>query len=204
MLWRDFAPYVLPYVVGCPMPTLEHHARLTAIDWCRKTLCLTRDLAAVLTDGTTTAVPITPPTGMQVIRPTAVAVDGIERELVTPRDGQVFTRGNSQYDYCFTDDNATLQVYPLEAAGIEVVITAALMPSMGTSPGLDDDVALEHADDIAKGIVAAIAMLPKQDFTDPSLAAVNQAAYENRRAIIAAKYSRGLASAKLRTPLKTF
>ncbi len=33
----DFAPYVLPYVVGCPEPLMEQHVRDTCIDFCSRT-----------------------------------------------------------------------------------------------------------------------------------------------------------------------
>ena len=200
MLWRDFQPYVMPYVIGCPLPVLEHHARLTAIDWCRKTLCLQRTLDPESSTGTTHEIDIAPPAGMQVVRPMDVAVNGREHPLSTGLAGIRLARQDSQREFCYTTDNRTLLVYPLQAAGTPVVITAALMPALGTSTGLDDDIALEHADDIAKGIASSIMNLPGQDFTNPPLALAMRTEYEQRRAIVAAKYSRGIAAAKLRTP----
>lgn len=204
MLWRDFSPYVMPYVIGCPQPVMEHHARLTAIDWCRKTLCMTRQLDPELTSGNGHEIDIAPPSGLQVIRVMDVAVDGREHALATALEGQRLARADAQHEFCYTPDNATLFVYPLQAAGKPVVITAALMPALGTSTGLDDDIALEHADDIAKGIAAAILKLPRQDFTDLNLAMAMTAEYERRRATIAAKYSRGIAAAKLSNPTPFF
>lgn len=202
MNWRDFAPYVMPYVIGCPMPVLVHHARLTAIDWCRKTLCLTKDLDPVDSDGLTNQVPISPPAGYTTVRVMAVGVDGKDRELVTPRDGQKFVRTQHPGDFCFTTDSLTLNVYPLEAAGTPVVVTAALMPALNTSTELDDDVALQYAADIANGVIAAIKLLP--DFKDQAGAATHQALYAQARSTVAAKVMRGLAAAKTRTPLKLF
>lgn len=198
MLWRDFQPYVMPYVIGCPLPVLEHHARLTAIDWCRKTLCLQRTLDPETTSGVSNEIDIVAPSGLQVVRPLDVSVDGRERKLATGLEGIRLAREQSQYEFCYTTDNATLFVHPLEEAGKPVVITAALMPALGTSTGLDDDISLEHADDIAKGIAAAIMNIPAQAFTNHPLAIGMRADYEARRATIAAKYSRGIAAAKLR------
>lgn len=204
MLWREFAPYVMPHVIGCPIPVMEHHARLTAIDWCRKTLILQRELDPVVATGLTHDILITPPALLTVVKVLAVAVDGREFDLVEPRVGQKFERSQHPGDFAFTRDNAVLRVFPMPAEDIEVEITAALMPSLNTSTGLDDDVALEHADDIAKGIVAAIQMLPKQDFSDPAMAQINQAKYEDRRSTIAAKVMRGMSAAKTRTPTKFY
>lgn len=204
MLWRDFEPYVLPYVIGCPLPVLEHHARLTAIDWCRKTLCMTRELDPELTSGTSHEVDIAPPTGLQIVRPIDVAVGGREFSLTDPLYGKRLARNQGQHEYCFTADNATLSVFPLQAAGVPVVITAALMPALRTSTGLDDDIALEHADDIAKGIAAAILKLPRQEFSDANLGLMMEAEYKARRTTIAAKYSRGIAAGKTRSKPQYF
>lgn len=202
MKWRDFAPYVMPHVIGCPMPVLEHHARMTAIDWCRKTLCLSKDLDPVLSDGLTHVVPITPPAGYTTVRVLAVGVDDKERDLVTPRDGQKFVRSQHPGDFCFTTDSLTLNVHPLEAAGVPVVVTAALMPAMVTSTELDDDVAIQYAGDIAHGVIAAIKRLP--DFADANGAMTEQTIYQGARSTVAAKVMRGLAAAKTRTPIKLF
>jgi hypothetical protein len=202
MLWREFEPYVLPYVSGCPMPVLEHHARLAAIDWCRKTLVMQRELDSELTDGTTNEVDISPPTGMQIVRPLEVTLHGRECTLVTPRLGRSYNRSYCQHDYCYTDDNATLKVYPLQAVDVPVVITAALMPALNTSTGLDDDIALEYANDISLRIIASISSLP--DIDKRQQAIDKEAEYLARRMTVAAKVSRGTAAAKLQTPLKTF
>lgn len=202
MLWRDFEPYVLPYVSGCPLPVLEHHARLAAIDWCRKTLVLQRELDAELTDGTSNDVDISPPAGMQIVRPLEVTIDGRECMLVTPTLGRSYNRTYNQRDYCYTEDNATLKVFPLQAADASVVIFAALMPSLGTSTGVDDDVAGEYANDIALRIIASISALP--GIGNRQQAIDKEAEYLARRMTVAAKVSRGTAAAKLYTPLKTF
>lgn len=197
MIWRDFAHYVMPHVIGCPMPVLVHHARLTAIDWCRKTLCLQRDIDLVA-DGLSNEVTVTPPAEHTVVRVLAVGVDGKDRELVHPRLGQQYVRSEHPGDFCFTSDNVTLSVYPLEAASTPIVVTAALMPALNTSTEIDDDVALQYAGDIAHGVIAAIKLLP--DFDDPKGAATQQALYASARTTVAAKLMR--ASAKTRTPLK--
>jgi hypothetical protein len=202
MLWRDFEPYVLPYVGGCPRPVLEHHARLAAIDWCRKTLCMTRELDEETTSGDSNEVEIAAPTGMQIVRPVDVSVGGREWTLVTPKLGRSYSRGYCQHDYCYTEDNATLKVYPLQAVDVPVVITAALMPALNTSTGLDDDIALEYANDISLRIIASISALP--DIDKRQQAIDKEAEYLARRMTVAAKMSRGTSAAKLRTPLKTF
>ena len=75
MKWLDFSPYVLPYVIGCPDPTMEMHARLAAIEFFRRTLSWREVLDAVLTDGTE-RVELELPSGAQVIKIKSVEVAG--------------------------------------------------------------------------------------------------------------------------------
>lgn len=199
MLWRDFTPFVAPYVIGCPLPVLEHHARIMARDWCRNTLALQDELDPVLTDGAGAEVLITPPEGLHVVKTMAVMVGDRERTLVHYRNGQQYDRTQHPGEYCYTRDNATLVVRPVEAAGVPVVITAAMMPSFDAA-GLADVVANAYAEDIAKGITASIKLVPNQDFSDPQTAMVFLLQYESRRSTIAAKIARGMSSAKTQSP----
>lgn len=199
MLWRDFAPYVLPSVIGCPIPTLVHHARLTAIDWCRRTACWRVDLDPVQLPGDSHIAYIDPLSiQASVTKVIAVSVGGRERMLVSPRDGQRFVRSQHPGEFCFTADNRDLQVYPMEPAGTEVIVTATLTPS-AVAAELDDSIAADWIGDIALGVTAAIKRLPKQDFSDPIGARDDQERYEARVGSAAAKFARGLSAAKTRT-----
>lgn len=66
MTWDDFAPYVLPYAPGCPDATMEHHARLAAIDFCRHTHVWQQDLTQPAADGVSTDSLFALPTGSAV------------------------------------------------------------------------------------------------------------------------------------------
>lgn len=199
MLWRDFAPYVLPSVIGCPIPTLVHHARLTSIDWCRRTACWRVDLDPVQLPGGSHVAYIDPLSiQAAVTKVITVSVGGRERTLVSPRDGQRFVRSQHPGEFCFTTDNRDLQVYPMEPAGTEVIVTATLVPS-ATAAELDDMVAADWIGDIAIGVTAAIKRIPNQEFSDPVGARDDQARYEDRRTSVAAKFARGLSAAKTRT-----
>lgn len=197
MLWREFAPYVMPYVIGCPMPVMEHHARLVAIDWCRRTFCHTVDLDPVPCDGSALVL-MEPLPQTEIIKVLSVAVAGKDWTLVDPRKGQQHVRSEDPGDFCFTQDNKNLSIYPVQENATEVIVTAALMPTFTDSEGLDQDPASQYMDDIAKGIIASIMRLPKQDYSDPAGAMLHQSMYEARRSTVAAKVSRGLSAAKMR------
>lgn len=197
MKWSDFGPYVLPHAFGCPDPTMEQHVRLAAIEFFRRTLAWREVLDAVQADGTE-LVEVEPPSQTQIIKIKSVAVDGQEFPLVETSHGMALSRGSPGREFAFTHDGRTLSVYPLQASGASVVVDAALAPSI-TSTSLPDVLALQHMQDIAHGAIASLKRFPGQPFTDPNGAQEQQALFERRISAVAAKHSRGLMAAKLRS-----
>lgn len=193
MLWRDFEPYVMPFVQRCPLPVLEHHARMVAQDFCKKTLCFTRSLAPVLTMGV--MLDMEAPTDTQIIKIKAVAVDGRSIPLKSPAQGLALQRAGNAGDFAFTEDSASLWIYPV-STGLPVVVDAALAPTL-TATSLDALIADQYAQDMAHGIIAAIQRIPKQEFTDPQGSAIVEQLYRARVTTVAAKMARGQAGAKM-------
>lgn len=195
MLWSDFGPYVLPHVIGAPEPLLQFHARLAAIEFCRRTLCHTRTLEAVTTDGTA-VVELVPDIGTQILKIKSATVGGRPWSVVKPEVGLSHVRTQSPQEFAFTQDNVTLQVYPVQLAGVEVVIEAALCPTL-TAASLDDIIAAQYAQDIAHKVVAAIKGIKGQPYTDPEGARDALAAFNGRASTVAAKIARGTANAPM-------
>ena len=197
MKWSDFGPYVLPYVIGCPDPTMEQHVRLAAIEFFRRTLSWREVLDAVLTDGTE-RVELELPSGAQVIKIKSVEVAGHEIPLVETSHGLELSRSNPGSEFSFTLDGRVLLVYPIQAAGVPVVVEAAFAPSI-TSTALQDALAYQHMQDIAQGAIASLKRIPNQTFSDLAGAPMHQAMFESRVSTIAAKYARGVMAAKMRS-----
>lgn len=197
MKWSDFGPYVLPYVIGCPDPTMEQHAKLAAIEFFRRTLSWREVLDAVQTDGTE-RVEVEAPNQAQIIKIKSVSVGGHEFPLVETSHGMELASASPGREFVFTHDGRTLSVYPIQAIGASVVVDAALAPSI-TSTTLPDALARQHMQDIAHGAIASIQRILGQTFTDPKGAQEHQAIFERRVSTIAAKHSRGVTAAKLRS-----
>ena len=197
MKWSDFSPYVLPYVTGCPEPVLEQHVRLAAIEFFRRTLSWREVLDAALTD-CTERVELELPSGAQVIKIKSVEVAGREIPLVETSHGLELSRSSPGSEFSFTLDGRVLLVYPLQAAGVPVVVEAAFAPSIKSST-LDDAQAMQHMQDIAHGAVASIKRIPGQPFSDLAGSPVHQAMFEARVSTVAAKHSRGVMAAKMRS-----
>lgn len=197
MQWSEFQPYVLPYVIGCPDPVLEHHARLASIEFCRRTGCLTQVLAPIATDGVSHAVALNPGAGLQVLKLKSVTVDAQPWTLATTEHGHELADAQRLDDFAFASGDAELQVHPLQAAGLDVVARVVLAPTM-TAATCPDDL-LPYLQDIAHGATASLMLIPAQTFTNPAHAQQEQAAFNARVATLAAKMARGNSSAKMRS-----
>lgn len=197
MKWLDFSPYVLPYVIGCPDPTLEMHARLAAIEFFRRTLSWREVLDAIPAEGSE-LVELEAPMQTQIIKVKSVSVDGRDFPLVETTHGSELSRTDTGREFAFTRDNRTLVIYPIQAIGTPVVVEAALAPSI-TSSTLPDALAQHHMQDIAHGAIASLKRFSGQPFTDPNGAQEQQALFERRISAVAAKHSRGVMAAKLRS-----
>ena len=198
MLLSEFYPYVLPYVIGCPLPLVDHHTRLAAIEFCKKTSCWQKTLDAVSTNGTDNLLEMDQDTGQQIIKVKAVAVDGLTWPLVDAVAGLQLVRSGSQQRFCFTQDNKVLHIHPLQAAGVAVQVDAVLAPSR-TASAIDDAIGNDYLQDIAHGAVASIQRIPKQEFTDPASAAAEQQQFNSRISSVAAKVARGFMAQKMRS-----
>lgn len=197
MKWSDFGPYVLPYVIGCPDPTMEMHARLAAIEFFRRTLSWREVLKAVQAAGTE-LVEVVAPNQAQIIKIKSVSVGGHEFPLVETSHGMELASASPGREFVFTHNGYTLSVYPIQAMGASVVVDAALAPSFNATT-LPDALAQQHMQDIAHGAIASIKRIPGQAFTDPNGAQEQQALFDRRIGTVVAKHSRGLMAAKMRS-----
>ncbi len=194
--WSDLFPYVLPYVIGCPDPTAEQHIKLAAIDFCRRTLCHRVTLEPELCSGVSHDIELCPESGTQIIKIKAVAVGEREFSLVDPVRGLSMARSEYPSDFVFTQDNLTLQVYPLQVSGTPVVADVALAPAI-TATGLNAILAAAHLQDIVQGAIASIKRIPGQPFSDLNGSTLHQGLFEARIKTVAAKVARGFASARI-------
>jgi hypothetical protein len=198
MLWSDFSPYVLPFVIGAPEPLMALHVRLAAIEFCRRTLCHTRTLEPVTTDGISTLVEIEPEAGTQIVKIKAVTVGGREWTLVDPGTGLSYLRIQSTQSLAFTQDNISLQVSPLQVAGTEVVIEAAMAPTL-TAGSFDDILGAQYAQDIAHGAIASLKRINGQPYSDLNGAKDSMGLFYGRINTVSAKIARGLVNTKMRS-----
>lgn len=192
MLWSDFGPYVLTSVDGCPIPLLEHHARLVSIDFCRRTLCWQNSLSPAMASGASNEVALMPPSSTQIVKIKAVSVNGTEFELIDSARGISLARKQYPGDFVFTIDNKTLHVYPLQEATTPIIADVCLAPTLAATE-LDAQIAESFVQDISEGVIASLLRTLKQG--DNGM--INQGIYEKRVNEVAMKFARGLMNVKL-------
>ena len=196
MIWSDFYSWVLPSVQGCPNPTLDLHIRQAAIEFCRKTLCWVRTLDPAEANGVDIRFDLDLPSQTQAVKLMAVAVNGREYLLVDTQRGLQLVRQGSGVDFSFTQDKLTLDVHPLRARGDSIEVDMVLAPSFNAS-SIETDVASPYVQEIAQGALATLQMMAGVAWSDPGLAAVNKALFNQRVATVAMHFTRGQGAARV-------
>lgn len=149
MKWFDFDIHVMPYVIGCPMPTMEHHARNAAIEFLVATRCWVRALEPMITSAT----------------------DLIELEADSPLarifDVQRVTVDGVPAAFTWGGDLSMVQLLStLREPGLPVVCTVA-MTLKHDAPSFPDEFR-HYVNKIACGAIASIKAIPGQSFSDAS------------------------------------
>jgi hypothetical protein len=165
MNWLDFGPYVNPYVAGVPTPTLIHHARLAAIEFCLRTKCWVRNLDS-LQSAAFGAIDIEPDASTaRIFDIERVAVDGMEWPLVTASLGVARRDLRDDANVAFTDDLQTLTINPAPKAGSAVNLRVAMTLK---NQAADLPFELEqYVQCITHGTLASLMRIPGQTFTSP-------------------------------------
>jgi hypothetical protein len=206
--WDDFIPFVLPYAPGCPDPTLEHHIRLAAIEFCRKTNVWQADLAPLVGDGVLRLFTMVPPTEAQVAKLLGVAISDtysnvVDAGIKQPLIGAQLVRDQTSETIAFTDDLATLTVWPVQAVDASIVAKVALKPTMAATT-LPSVLFGNYAQDIATGALSTILSMPKKDWTDMPAAGIAATTFRARMSVVARAVERGFAKSCRRSSTRWF
>ena len=196
MIWSDFYSWVLPSVQGCPNPTLDLHIRQSAIEFCRRTLCWVRTLDPVEANGMDIRFDLDLLSQTQAVKLMAVAVNGLEYLLVDTQRGLQLVRQGSGADFSFTQDKLTLDVHPLRARGDSIEVDMVLAPSFNAI-SIETDVASPYVMEIAQGALATLQMMAGVVWSDPGLAGINKALFNQRVATVAMHFARGQGAARV-------
>lgn len=187
MQWADFGPYVLPFVSGCPYPTLELHAKLAAIEFCEDTRCWVTPLEPFQTSGYLLLEMDALPEQARIVDVDFVQVGGVEWPIVDPITGARRAQANEGRAFCYPVAEG-LMIYPQQPSGVDVVVRASLVPSMQATSLAT---ALhEHIESISFGVIARLMRMPNQNFTS-NLSGTYEALFRERIRSESSRLARG-------------
>ena len=170
--WAEFHPHVLPYVIGCPNPTVDAALRDAAREFCldSKAWVETEDFEA---DGETNRYFFDVTGRTELVQVIRASVAGVDLDLFgrrqLPADWETIPPCSGLYHL----NAEEYLLFPRPAAGAAVSVTLAYQPSL-IAPGVGDRVFKDFAAAIAAGAKAALLRMPRQAWTDIEQAAICQ------------------------------
>lgn len=172
--WASFHPHVLPDVIGCPIPTVDHALREAAREFCLTTKAW-QETEDVQADAGQTLFDFETPNGADLVKVIRASVAGKDLSIFSalPADWATNTPPAGLYHASTTE----YMLFPLPSEGQTISVTLALRPSV-TATGVGDLVFERHAADIAAGAKARLMRSPRKDWTDLNQSAIEQAMFD--------------------------
>ena len=180
-LWSAFHGYILPDVIGCPVPLLDQKLIDTARDFCTRSKFWRHSQMFTVTSGQTVFT-LTPPDGTEAVALLSAKAGDDDNLKVKTKAGlppDFAAVEASDFEGAALLTPLTFTVAPWLDAGTKLYVVAAIRPTRAAT-GVDDAVWAEHVEAIAWGVKYRLWSQPKQDWTDPKAALMARAEYENR------------------------
>lgn len=178
-VWADFHTRVMPYVLGCPSPTVDAALIDSAREFCQRTKCWTQNEPAYVFTGEARG-EFDIPSGTDLLQVKRVTVNG--------KDYKVKDAADLPEDWATNppNDNTLYQVsqleyliFPMPSAADAISMTLVLQPTY-SGEGVDDETHDLYAEAIAAGARARLQRMPRQDWTDISQAAIDGAYFTSQ------------------------
>jgi hypothetical protein len=177
---------ILPYVPGCPEPTVDLAVIEAATEFAEKTqLSFFMEAPISLVDGTSTYY-IAPDYEVEVDLITGVFCAGRELKHVTPSslhdqapDWET-SESNEPTHYSTFGDAGSITVYPkpMNTTGQAIRVFASWVPSFDAT-SIPDELGRTYARDIVEGAKARLMMIPDRKWTNLQLAGIAQGKFDS-------------------------
>ena len=194
VLFADMLARILPYASECPPQTAEFHLREAATDFFQRTLAWREDLPDTLTVTGQQDYTLVLPEMTTVAKLLRYDSDGTEHRVVDAEIGEAYAISGDYTDAAWTVDRMTASINPLPASdGVAMGFRVALKPAMSATaiPGAMYEQYINH---IVNGALATLLALPRQTFTDQTLAANFRAMFELAVARVSVMTAKGFSS----------
>lgn len=166
--------------MGCPYPVIDHHLRQATRDFCQRSGAWRFWADPVTADGTVNRFDYDLSPGQEIVRIARALRNNCALAITAgrglPDDWQDATPDFEQ-DTLVHFDNLQFMVFPVPEAGDLLTVEMVVKPSQAAT-GVDDALFAAFVDEISAGAKSRIQMLPKQDWSDVTSAAVNAATFE--------------------------
>lgn len=176
-LWADFHPRVMPYVIGCPTPTVDTALIDVAREFCTKTSCWEFTSTANVYPYDSRA-EFDADTGTEVVKVLSLVVNGEEYDIKSTRDLPPTWRTDPPDDNTLYHDNRTeFLIFPVPAETDTVEMKMVLRPTLSATT-VGDEVFDLYAEAIAAGVRSKLQRMPRQPWTDLVQAQIDDAQYQ--------------------------
>lgn len=179
--FREFVPYIQLAVQSCPVTSIINAVRDGAIAYCRASHVWKQDGFQVHVVAGTSQYEITAPDNTDVSEITLAKYDGDELDPLTEQ--QMKSKDDSDgspYHYTFTEP-LTLNVWPTPEVDLAngLVLELVLQPKYNTTQ-CPEFLLARHREAIVAKAKALLMMIPNKPWTDPGLAAINEAEFRRK------------------------
>lgn len=188
-LYESFFPYVLPEVPGVAEPVAILAIRNACIEFCEKSLIITRDHDPITVKQNIVDYDLEPPTGYVVIKIQQAWLDNNKLTPMAPdvvRDASVYNRLFAAYQSAPSTPQAYLQkeertvsVWPLPDKQYTYGLTlrVALKPTRA-STSIEDVVFEDYAETIASGALSKLMASAGKPYTNLEMAGVHKSLFQ--------------------------
>jgi len=169
--FSDLEPYIAGDVAGCPPVVIRQTIITTAIDFCKRSKVLQKQLSAGVTAVDTAFYTIVPPDGFQVFSVESASVNGAQL-----RPGEVV--GSGMPGYFTTEDQGVLKLSPVPVvANLPVQALCVLVPLI-TATSVPD-LLMNWQEGFCGGVKYRLMAQPGKPWSSSDLAVYNEKLYEN-------------------------
>lgn len=187
--YEDFFPNILPEVPGCAEVLAENAVRNAVIEFCEKSLILTRDHDPVSLKAGIVDYDLEPPTGYIVVKVMKAWLENNELTPLAPdfvREAAVYNRlfssyqSNSDTPRAFLQkDERTVSVWGVPDKDYKNGLTmrVALKPTRAAT-SVEDVLLEDYAETIASGALYRLMMSAGKPYTNNEMAAVHKGLFQ--------------------------
>lgn len=194
--WQLFYPYVLPDVIGCPNPVVDHALVRAARDFFERTRAWTAWQDPVSTSVGTIDYEFELAPGVEIAKVLKATLNGADLSIIAENDlGSTWRTGATGLSGLVTADRRNFSLLPARAAGLQIFTFCALKPS-NDATGIDDIQFSQYVEEIANGAKARLLASPKKEYSDINAAMMFQDQFDKSCGSIARKVEKSFS----RTP----